>query len=319
MSSLDENKYNHLTPEQVSSFMAYGFLRLESCFTHEKAAEWTSTLWQRLGMDPNDKSTWSPEWINMPFHRSELVSNFAPKAWGAICELLGGEDRIEKGESEMWKDGFILNLGRPDLEGSTYDPKDLDGWHVDGDFFVHFLDSREQALLVIPVFTDIIPGGGGTMICCDAIAMIAKHLYDHPKGVSPMMVPNGQESRLEGFNFFNETVQSCNEFYEMTGNVGDVILMHPLMVHSASRNVLRNVRIITNPPVSLKTEFCFTREDPKAYSLVELKTLKALGKGSLIDWKATGSREEIVPDRLRVQNEMKVRELKRLEVLGVIS
>jgi hypothetical protein len=43
----------------------------------------------------------------------------------------------------------------------------------------------------------------------------------------------------------------------MTGNVGDVVLMHPLMVHSASRNSLRIPRIIANPPVALKETFEF--------------------------------------------------------------
>ena len=56
------------------------------------------------------------------------------------------------------------------------EPKQLNGWHVDGDFFVHFLDSREQALLVIPVFEDIALSGGGTMVCPDAISVIARHL-----------------------------------------------------------------------------------------------------------------------------------------------
>jgi hypothetical protein len=56
------------------------------------------------------------------------------------------------------------------------DSKDLWGWHNDGDFFVHFLDSREQALLVIPLWSDIVPKGGGTVINTDGTRYIAKHL-----------------------------------------------------------------------------------------------------------------------------------------------
>jgi len=40
-----------------------------------------------------------------------------------------------------------------------------------------------------------------------------------------------------------------DSFVELTGDIGDVVLMHPLMLHSASRNNLRIPRIITNPPV----------------------------------------------------------------------
>ncbi|KAH9949865.1 hypothetical protein B0H21DRAFT_706795 [Amylocystis lapponica] len=53
--------------------------------------------------------------------------------------------------------------------------------------------------------------------------------------------------------------------------------MHSFMLHSASKNHLREPRVITNPPVSLKAPFNFTRENPDDYSLVELKTLRALG------------------------------------------
>lgn len=54
-----------------------------------------------------------------------------------------------------------------------------DGWHNDGDFFVHFLDSPEQGLLVIPLWSDIQPLGGGTVICPDGIAHVAKHMVSN--------------------------------------------------------------------------------------------------------------------------------------------
>lgn len=173
--ALETGKYKYLTPAQVTFFMVHGFVRLTDCFSPEKAAEWTSNIWARLGMDPNDKSTWTLPRIHMPSHRNEPVSTFAPKAWGAICELLGGEERIAT-EAAVWKDSFIVNLGSEEWEGKDVSPKDLDNWHCDGDFFMHYLDSREQALLVIPCFSNIVPGGGGTVISPDGIEVIAKHL-----------------------------------------------------------------------------------------------------------------------------------------------
>ena len=85
----------------------------------------------------------------------------------------------------------------------------------------------------------------------------------------------------------------CREesFHEATGQVGDVYFLHPFMLHSASRNLLRNVRIITNPPVALKEPFNYNRPDGD-YSLVEAKTLKDLGRPEgLPEWKITGPRE----------------------------
>ena len=168
------SNYKQLTPEQVTHFLEHGYVRIEKCFTPEKASQWTSNVWQRLGFSPNDPSTWTQERINMPHHRTESITTFAPKAWDAMCDLLGGAERIA-GVPE-WSDGLIVNLGTPQGEGKDIHPKELTGWHVDGDFFVHFLDSPEQGLLVIPLLSDIKVGGGGTMICPSGIGKIAKHL-----------------------------------------------------------------------------------------------------------------------------------------------
>ena len=65
-------------------------------------------------------------------------------------------------------------------------------------------------------------------------------------------------------------------------------------------------RVITNPPVALKEPFNFDRQDGSEYSLVEQKTLRALGKPEgLRGWKATGERKMIVPERVKRQAKMK--------------
>ena len=129
------------------------------------------------------------------------------------------------------------------------------------------------------------------------------------------MVPVGEQPKHQGLGFYQEIINSCDDssFHEMTGEVGDVILLHPLMLHSASKNGRRLARIITNPPVSLKEPFNFSREDPSEYSLVELKTIRDLGKENLADWHITGKREMIVPERLKKQAQMLKDEHRRLE------
>jgi hypothetical protein len=173
-----------LSPEQITHFMQYGYVRVPECFSRDKAAEWTADVWTRLGMSSTDKATWGTECTHMPQHKEEPVKAFAPKAWTAICELLGGESRIAE-DSATWNDAFIVNLGTPEMEGKWPHPSKLQGWHVDGDFFVHFLDSPEQGLLVIPLFNDIQEHGGGTMICADSVKHMAcflvRCLYPHGK------------------------------------------------------------------------------------------------------------------------------------------
>lgn len=270
-----------------------------------------------MGMSPSDKSTWKREWTNMPAHVTFDVAEFAPRVWAAICELCGGEDRIRP-ESRSWRDALIVNLGTAEGEGKPLHPHDYTRWHVDGDFFVHYLDSPEQGLLVTPLFTDVRPDGGGTMVCPEAIAKVARHLYEHPEGVSPRMeLRDDPAFSGEGGNhgWFCNAARTSSHFVEAHGSVGDVFLMHPLMLHSATSNARRDVRIITNPPVSLKEPFCFDRDDGK-YTLVERATLRALGKHRLRGWKITAPRERLIPARIRVQEKMKQDEILRLQAVA---
>ncbi|KAI1878189.1 uncharacterized protein JN550_000371 [Neoarthrinium moseri] len=304
-----------LTAAEKEHFLKHGYIRLTNCFTRAQAAEVTSGVWTRLGMSPDDKTTWTKPRVNMPSHRTFDVAEFAPRAWAAICELCGGQERIDEDRSRLWRDSLIVNLGSPEGEGRPTPPRSLDNWHVDGDFFVHYLDSPEQGLLVIPLFTDIRPQGGGTVICPDAIPRVAGWLHEHPDGVSPRMVPRGHPdfARERNLEWYCDVVQGCEAFVEATGQVGDVYLLHPLMMHSASNNALREVRIITNPPVSLREPHRFDREDGN-YSLVELKTIQSLGgEEKLKGWKITRPREAVIPERVRIQEAMRQAELKRLE------
>jgi hypothetical protein len=175
MAANNEWKDYKLSQEEIDHFIRHGYVRLTNCFSRAKAAEWTADVWTRLGYSATDKSTWTAERINMPEHKSEPVQTFAPKAWAAICELLGGEDRVAA-HSATWNDALIVNLGTEESQGKWPHPSELQGWHVDGDFFIHFLDSPEQGLLVIPLFTDIKEHAGGTMICSDGIKKMAQHL-----------------------------------------------------------------------------------------------------------------------------------------------
>ncbi|KAI3622729.1 hypothetical protein WG66_015569 [Moniliophthora roreri] len=315
-------EYRYLSPEQVDHFLEHGFILVKNAFSREQAAEFTETMWIRLALDPHDKSTWTRERIHMPFHRREEVARFAPKAWDATQDLLGGEDRIDE-KCSTWGDSFIVNFGTLELEGAEpIHPRDLDNWHVDGDFFVHYLDSPEQALLVIPIFSDIKPRGGGTFIAPEGIDLVARYLAEHPEGVLPTglsftpsttTAPTYKED--PGYWSHLQEVKKCQRFVEVTGEVGDVFLLHPLMLHSASKNYLRIPRVITNPPVELKEPFNFARERIEDYSLVEQKTLRALGVDRC-DFRITTERRRLVPKRQVDEKKVLEDERMRLAAAG---
>lgn len=165
-----------LTEEQKQFWLQHGFLKIPQCFSREAADKFTAPMWDRLGASADEKSTWPNGKINMPSHSSIPAKEFAPKAWAAICELLGGEDRIVDWCKD-WRDSFIPNFGHPDFNPEQQlNFRGLTNWHTDGDSFVHFLDSPEQALLVVPLFNDVVSKGGGTVICTDTIGLVARRL-----------------------------------------------------------------------------------------------------------------------------------------------
>jgi hypothetical protein len=264
-----------LTDEQIQHFIEHGFIQLTDCFPRDFAYQWTEAAFPRLGYDPNDPATWEKPIVHMPTEDFISVLEFAPKAWHAMAQLLGGEDRMQ--DNLRWGNGFIVNFSLgADREWVPPSPE-AGGWHKDGDFFWHFLDSPEQGLLVIVIWRDIAPQGGGTFMAPDSIGHVARYLLENREGVHP----------FEGK--FGDFITECNDFREATGKAGDVILMHPYMLHASSQNHSGKARFITNPPVALKEPMNFNRENPADFSPVERAVLHSLGVERL-DYEIVGER-----------------------------
>ena len=67
------------------------------------------------------------------------------------------------------------------------------------------------------------------------------------------------------------------QFEEVTGDAGDVVLIHPFMLHASSNNVIGKPRFMSNPPVVLKEPLNLNLEDPADFSPLERATLHFLG------------------------------------------
>jgi hypothetical protein len=93
----------------------------------------------------------------------------------------------------------------------------------------------------------------------------------------------------------------------MTGEAGDVVLLHPFTLHATSQNVLGVPRFITNPPLALREPMRF---DPPT-SPVERAVLRGLGVERL-DFVPVAPRENVVPERLRREQERAAAENARL-------
>ena len=271
---MSNNPYKVLTKDQVKHFLNKGYLTIKGCIDPEFAQRWTDRAYSRLGYDKQDPSTWKKDFVWMYPESAVPIREISPTAWQAICDVVGGEDRIEnqilaieghfdKINSFKWSDAFVVNFHRghdlPWQPPSANSP----GWHADGGYFRHFLNSREQALLTILLWSDVSHQGGGTFIAPDCIPHVARFLADHPEGVASVPA--------------KDIIKQCTEFVEITGEIGDFTILHPFMFHTASQNVLGKPRFMSNPPVVLKEQLNFNRPDPADFSLLERATLQALG------------------------------------------
>jgi len=266
-----------MTDSELQHFYDHGYVVLKDCLDLTLAQQWIDRAYQRLGYSPTDPSTWQKDILWMD-HESQLpVAKAAPKAWEALLTLIGGADRLETQvmgiesahfttiNSWIWSDAFIVNFHRGADQPWQAPSATVGGWHKDGSYFRHFLTSREQALLPIVLWSDMHHQGGGTFIAPDSVRIVARFLADHPEGVAP------------GDFDFAHLISQCHEFIELTGDAGDVALIHPFMLHASSQNVIGKPRFMSNPPVVLKEPLNLNRENPADFSPLERATLGFLG------------------------------------------
>jgi hypothetical protein len=286
-----------LTGEQAEQFLQRGFVTVRGAFGAASAQARLADAWVRFGYDRDDPRSWAEKRIHLSARSHVDARTFAPAAWRAAVELAGGEERVLL--PWRWNDSFIANLG---VGGDReWEPPSaaVGGWHKDGDFFRHFLDSPEQALLSLILWTDMLPRGGGTFIAADSVPVVARFLAAHPEGVLP-----------RDFDYAG-LIGQCHDFVELTGKAGDVVLLHPYILHATSQNVLGVARIITNPPLALREPMNFNRPGAGDFSLVERAVLRGLGVDHL-DFTPAAPRETVVPERVRLQRARELAENARL-------
>jgi hypothetical protein len=293
-----------LSAADHENFLAHGFVHLTNCFDTAPgsvAHRWVQESWLRNGISPADRSTWPNDKIHMPNSESLPVRDFSPKAFAAICELCGGEDQVDP--TQTWGNGFIANYGLGRDKAWIAPSPEVGGWHVDGDWFWHFLDGPEQGLLIVVLFSDIHPKGGGTFIACDSVPLIARFLAEHPEGIDPNGFPT------------KDILCQCRDFRETTGNAGDVFLLNPFILHTSSYNHRSEARFMINPSAILNRPMRFDRRsDGSAYSPLEKSVLKAVGRDHL-EFQPTTPRRRIVPQRIAMQEALRAKELERLAAL----
>jgi hypothetical protein len=272
-----------LAPADVDQFIERGWCAVEGCFTREAARAKVDRWIAEQGFTGKDPLAWGPPVMHRGLAERFHAAEFAPKAYAAAEDLVGA------GAIESWTwGGFIVNVSlRRDRPWTM--PRMEEGWHVDGDFFHHFLDSREQSLLAIQVFTDMRARGGCTVIAEGSYRPIARMLREHPEGLDPQAVVH-EARRVVSF-------KECPPM-EVEAEAGTVIFLHPLMLHASSPNTDGPPRFIMNAVPIIREHYRFDR--PGGGCVVERATVAACG-GRPFSFVATGERRRYTPNRERYE------------------
>ncbi len=189
--------------------------------------------------DPSDPQTFWRERIDLVGDTVMDVSDTMPRLWEAVCALVGGAERVA---TKRISDYVILNLrSPPELARQTPGPG-WQSWHFDAPLEVATFDRWTNGLVGVLLVDDVAPGAGATYIAPESVAHLSRELAAHPEGLDLV-------DRAIGVDISRR----CTEFVELHGEAGDVFLLHPFMLHSASPNPSGRVRWMANPNFALTT------------------------------------------------------------------
>ncbi|MGW4644112.1 hypothetical protein ACWEN6_36730 [Sphaerisporangium sp. NPDC004334] len=247
---------------RIESFVERGLCVLPGAFTARQAAAARDRVWRRMaekaGILRDDPATWPPGYdIEERLHTPEVLACFTGQVAAAVEELLGpGRWRGERSWG-FWPVNFAHGADRP----YGVPPN---GWHVDGNWFRHTIDAPRQGLLLIGLFSDIEPRGGGTIVSEGSHRRAARVLAAHPEGMT----------HLELFDAV--LAEPIGNFREITGSAGDVVLGHPLLFHTRGYKHTGPPRFISNTETGLREPLRLDRADGSPYSILEQSIRAAL-------------------------------------------
>jgi hypothetical protein len=272
-----------LTADEIEHFITRGYVILRDCFTREAAASWVSAANRRISDDPlrwirgyassdasrdltrfdaRDPATWTWPRMDVDGDHRVPIEEFAPKAWRAMCDLLGGEARIK---TKQWSNYFAVNCCDQHEVPWKPPPPDAPSWHFDDPSTRTRFSTYTHGLISLAYFSDVAPRAGGTFLAPASVGHVARKIAASPEGVD-------LRDRASG----PAIVTRCEETLELTGEVGTVTLCHPLMAHSCSANPSGKVRYLGNTVIDLREPINLERRDPAAHSPIERSILRAL-------------------------------------------
>jgi hypothetical protein len=228
-----------LSPAQISTFIADGFVRIDDAFTPELAHQVRAILWRAMGLSPDDPAGWTRPVVRLGMFTDPpfVAAANTPRLHAAYDALVG---------PSRWHAPAAMGTF-PVRFPSADDPGDA-GWHIDASFGTDAADfmqwranvvSRGRALLMLFLFSDIGEDDAPTRIRIGSHRQIARQLLPHGEAGLTL-----GELAADGF----AESADCPETLA-TGPAGTVYLCHPFLVHAAQPHRGTRPRFLAQPPL----------------------------------------------------------------------
>lgn len=237
--------HNHLSDQQIQSFITDGFVRIDNAFSADLAQQARNILWKDIPADVNDSNTWTQPvvWLGMYSQEPFIKAANSDLLHGVFDQLVGKDKWIPC----MSMGAFPVRFPSATDSGDT-------GWHVDAgfagadptDFFAARINihSRGRGLLMLFLFSDVGELDAPTRILKGSHFDVARLLESYAEhGLSFMELAMKLPESLQGAEIL------------ATGKAGTVYLCHPFLVHAAQRHCGLAPRFMAQPPLLLKSEF----------------------------------------------------------------
>lgn len=273
--------------DDLDHFARRGFIRLPGAVDPELVTRWRANAWRRMRSGDCLKEVVPPEKaddlgglredsaMDSGLRRVVLAgaqsvpwSEAAPAVHEALGVLLGGVERVHlyglhdylivsfpqrppRGPRRLF--GLLRSKVRPRAH-----PRDMGRYHLDAPGRAMRIDGVRSALLGIVLWDDVAPGGGGTLLACDSPPRVARRLAE---GDGVDFVSDAEAAAI---------VAECEDFEEVTGAAGDVILTHAFMLHTGSPNHGGRVRMISNPLFECSSPLAYGPEQVPRSPLEEI-------------------------------------------------
>jgi hypothetical protein len=307
---------NVLSSDQIEQFIQRGYIHLPEAFPPQQALAVQDVIWERLseyGIYKTDPAIWTQPLVHLkenyqgPVFEACMTARLAQ----AIEELVGPGRWKYRDVPQGWG-WWPVNFHRGVDQPWTVPQL---GWHWDGGHFRHYLHSPDQGVLLLCIFLEIAPRGGGTLVAEGSHQIVARILSQHPAGLELMEAvelcsrshpwlaeltgaleapstlaaeevdkaqrEKAAKERIARFMYgvFRDEAGTALRVVEMTASPGDVFLCHPFLYHAASLNHLRVPRFLCNRTTPLKEPMNFNRATGE-YSVVERSIRQAVAQGS---------------------------------------